>query len=98
MKAGPHLDPRLMILIPLLAAVSSHGFSLGVDERTSRWLNLLPPYVLTSHDQGTAASPSGLLTLGVPTALASGDLDRDGVEDLLVGYASQEGHYVVVHF
>src|SRR5207344_1934307 len=46
---------------------------------------------------GAAVQNPGLMDAAQPVSLASGDIDGDGVADLLVGYSGPGGGVIAVH-
>lgn len=55
------------------------------------WLRLAPAATLQEVAHGVGASAAGVLERGQPLALTSGDLDADGVADLVAAYGTALG-------
>jgi len=65
--------------------------------RADPWVGLGDGFELRAIDPELAAGRILAQGRGVPMSLATGDLDRDGVSDLVVGYRSGRGGLVAFH-
>ena len=99
------LSLLLFLSVPMLAAGPA-AVQNSITNGPRIWLQENQPLpvqhvaVQLDHGQGMAAAdPSLLAGLGnaQPVAIASGDLDADGFEDLVVGYSAGSGGFISIH-
>ena len=102
MASGPHGKSRFNQLIQMFALMSAcFGVAMAADGPTasSHVAGVLPPPVgieaRSELPPGVAVSPTGLAFS--PTTLALGDLDGDGVLDLVTAGAGQQGGVVRIY-
>ena len=78
------------------AAAAQSAAASPANGQFKVWLQA--PHSLASRYQGKAAATQALNSgLGTPLALAAGDFNEDGVQDLVVGYATASGGALAIY-
>jgi len=77
------------------AAANPGSHNLGANAVT--WQTLKPAQRIPTSYKGRAETIAKLRSGAAPLAMASADFDRDGIADLVIGYAHSSGGILAVH-
>jgi uncharacterized repeat protein (TIGR01451 family) len=100
-KPGPWALVALLVVIFLGAAEhypkTAQAQSPHLGANAVAWRTLQPARHVPTSYQGRPETVAKLQSGAAPLAMASADFDRDGIADLVIGYASSNGGILALH-
>lgn len=86
------------LLVAACVVVAGLALSLSAQTTSGPRIYIADPYALVSSYVGTPSAVQALAAgSATPLAMTAGDLDKDGVQDLAVGYGTAQGGVIALY-